>query len=185
MYQLNERGKIGMQRNVAAGKATSPNLVFFDADVRPAPNFLQTLHTQVEQRGLEFATCWNEPLTHRLFAKLLFLAFNFGCLSCTQHFAPAAVGTFIYVKKHAFDAIDGFDEAVVFAEDYDLARRLATRGYKFGLIKALRIPFSVRRLERDGKVKFILKMINGAAHFYLKGSIKSCGVVQHEFGLHA
>jgi glycosyltransferase involved in cell wall biosynthesis len=184
VYQVNERGKIGMQRNFAASKAKSELLVFFDADVRPAPCFLQTLKDSVELQRLEFATCWNDPISHRLFDKILFLVFNIGCLTFMQHFSHAAVATFIFVKKDAFDTIGGFDEDVVFAEDYDLTRRLGKRRYKFGLIRGLRIPFSVRRLERDGKLRFIVKMLKGGAYFYVKGSIKSWGVVQHEFGMH-
>jgi glycosyltransferase involved in cell wall biosynthesis len=184
VYQVNERGKIGMQRNLAAGNAKSANLVFFDADVKPAPNFLHTLKESADLHKPDFASCWNEPITNKALVKILFFIFNACYLSPVRYLSPAAVGTFIFVKKHAFDAIRGFDEEVVFAEDCDLTRRLAKEGFKFGMIKNLRIPFSVRRLEKDGILRFILKMAKGAAYFYLIGSMKHTGLVKHELGEH-
>ena len=181
-YRVTERGKIGMQRNFAASKAKSKYMVFFDADVKPGPGFLQTLKDSVETQDIDFATCWNEPITNKVIDKLMFFAFNTLYLSFVQRFSHTAVGTFIFVRTHAFDAIQGFDEAVVFGEDIDLARRLGRQGYRFGMINGLTIPFSVRRLDKDGRLKYSMKMLKGGVYIYLKGSIKKTGIVRHEFG---
>ena len=182
IYSVRERGRIGMQRNLAARKARADDLVFFDADVKPAPDFLERLNASVEIRQLDCATCWNEPMTSRLSYKAVFFVINAGFLSPMQHLSPGAIGTFIYVRKAVFDAVGGFDESVVFAEDFDLTQRLANAGYRFGLIKNLRIPFSVRRLDKDGRLRYIWKMLRAAAYIGLVGNIRQPGLVNHRFG---
>lgn len=57
-----------------------------------------------------------------------------------------------FLKKSVFESIDGFDESLIAAEDYDLHNRLLRAGYKIGRIRAQEVhigePKSLREIVK-------------------------------------
>lgn len=176
------RRGVAFQRNFAASKALTDKLVFFDADVNPEPAFLYKIDRYLSKNPVDVLTSWNLPISKKLVDEFMFWAFNQLYLETVKNRFPAAVGTFMYVSKKAFDDVGGFSEEVTLAEDFDLVKQLFKRGYKYALLKDPKIKFSVRRLEKEGRVRFVWKNIRAAFYYHLKGSITSTKLFKHEFG---
>jgi glycosyltransferase involved in cell wall biosynthesis len=183
-FVLSPQRGIPFQRNYGASLSTSENLVFFDADVRIDHDFLEKIAGYVSGHDVDFLTSWNIPLSNKLVDKVIFKVFNVGFLEVTKRFDPGAVGTFMFVKKTAFEKVGGFEQDVVLGEDFELFRRLHRKGYKYSLLKDPQIFFSTRRLEEEGRVPFILKNLKGLKHYYTKGKITSRDGFKAEFGNH-
>ena|SRR3989339_750403 len=173
---------VSFQRNYAAKMAKAGHLIFFDADVAPEPEFIAKIDRYIGKEKVDVLSSWNVPISDKLVDEFLYWAFNRLYLESVKDRFPAAVGTFIYVKKSAFDAVGGFQEEVKLAEDFDLVGRMFKAGYKYALLKDPKIKFSVRRLEKEGRVQFVWKNIRAAFDYHLRGVGSLQGKYKHEFG---
>ncbi|HAI62918.1 MAG: Glycosyl transferase family 2 [candidate division WWE3 bacterium GW2011_GWF2_41_45] len=173
---------VSFQRNYGAKLAKAPHLIFFDADVAPEPEFISKIDLYIEKEKVDVLSSWNVPISDKLVDEFLYWAFNQLYLETVKDRFPAAVGTFIYANKSSFNAVGGFQEEVKLAEDFDLVGRMFKAGYKYALLKDPKIKFSVRRLEKEGRVQFVWKNIRAAFDYHLRGVGSLQGKYKHEFG---
>lgn len=173
------------QRNVAASKANTDKFMFFDADTVLEPDFISKVDEGLTQTGAEILTTWNKPISKRRIDKLMYLANNI-FLELIKFRMPGAVGTFIYSSRKAFETVKGFDEKVNMGEDFDFTKRAFKAGFKYVLLHNPKILFSVRRLDKEGRPKFIAKQAVFAGKYLAKGSITDLDEMgsffKHEFG---
>ena len=173
---------VSAQRNYGAKLSKSENLIFFDADVDPEPRFLSKIANYIEKKPADVLTSWNIPISEKLVDEFIYWIHNRVVLEGIKRIAPGAVGTFIYVRKKVFEDIKGFDESISLAEDFDLARRIFDRGYKYVLLKDPKIKVSVRRFDMEGRSKMIWKNIRASFIYSRKGATGIQGKFKHEFG---
>jgi glycosyltransferase involved in cell wall biosynthesis len=167
-----EGGMPGPGRNLGAKVATGEFIVFFDADiVLPGKTFLQDCLQEFEQRGLDVATCRIQALDGDSLDWVMHGAYNLYTLA-TEHVLPHAVGFCLFAKRSVHEAINGFDEQVVFAEDHDYARRADKMGFRFGILRGPKIPVSTRRLHKEGRVHTAVKYIYTELYMVTRGSMK-------------
>lgn len=166
-------------RNNGAKKATQPILLFLDADVILPPFFLEKTYKEMDERKLDIASCFVTPKSNLKIDKFLHRFAN-QYMRLTQKFHPHVPGFCIFVKKESHFAIGGFDESLVLAEDHDYVSRAKNVG-KFGYLKSYKIPVSVRRLTKDGRIKIALKYIAIELHLIFIGKIKS-NIFNYRFG---
>ena len=168
------------QRNYAAKHAGCDYIIFFDADVMIDSDFLEKISDYLENHPVDILTCWNEPLSDRLDDELIYLFVNIFELELIKKINPGAVGVFICVKKTAFEKIGGFREQLHYAEDYDLAKRFFKSGFKYALLKKPKVKVSVRRFDKEGRFKRVMKefkaitsyLVNGGDYEKLQKNIK-------------
>jgi glycosyltransferase involved in cell wall biosynthesis len=161
---------VSRQRNLAASQAIYNHLVFFDADVDPIPTFLEQLAQKIHTQKFTAATSWNEPISDKMIDQLIYNTYNLFYLEGLKKISPSATGTFIYVTRQAFFKVKGFNEKVNIAEDYDLIRRLFKAGYKFEVLKEPKIHFSVRRLDKHGRLRFIADQLRAGYYYHTHGT---------------
>jgi glycosyltransferase involved in cell wall biosynthesis len=145
------------QRNAGARVATGDVLLFFDADTFLLPDFLEKIVGEFKQRQLGGGCFYLEFESDHLRHKLVEISYNFFCF-LRQYLSPISVGTGIILKREFHERLHGFDETIFVAEDYDYCHRLAKVAY-FRVLKSRRLFYSVRRLDKEGNLRTLLKWL--------------------------
>ncbi len=173
-------GMPAVGRNRGATAANGDILLFLDADVvLPDPWFLQGTVAEFQKRKLGVATCMAEPMSKKKTDKVFHEVFNYFML-VTAATAPHAPGFCIFARKSVHDQIHGFDEEIKLAEDHDYAKR-AGKVAKFGVLKSYRIPVSVRRFDRDGRLNIMAKFLLCELYMQTRGAPKT-DLFKYRFG---
>lgn len=158
-------------RNRGASFAKTDLLLFLDADVDLRdPEFLEKAVTEMQKRGLGLATCDVFPLSDDYIDHFMHKAYNTYVRAWGSLF-PHAPGFCMLVQRDLHNKISGFDESIPFCEDHDYAQRFKKIG-KFGFLKSTKIPVSIRRLDRDGRMNIAIKFMLAEMHLAFIGPIK-------------
>ena len=167
-----EGGLPSRGRNLGAKAVKTNHVIFFDADVDlDDSQFLEKAWDDFHKRKLELATVDVYPKEGNRWDKFSHWFYNkYVRMWGARH--PHTPGFCIFVKKSLHDQIGGFDESIHFAEDHEYAHRAVKSGAKFGFLKDVQVPVSIRRMERDGRLSIAVKYILGELHFLLLGPIK-------------
>ncbi|MEK7615013.1 MAG: glycosyltransferase [Patescibacteria group bacterium] len=164
-------GLPGVGRNKGAAVAKTELILFLDADVELRdPQFLEKAIGEVLERKIDLATCEVFPLSDAFVDHFLHKAYNVYARAWGSLF-PHAPGFCMFVRKDKHDKLKGFDETITFCEDMDYAQRMRKHG-KFRFLKATKIPVSIRRLDRDGRMKIAIKFMLAELHIALIGPIR-------------
>lgn len=168
-------------RNNGAKIATQPILLFLDADVVLPTCFLERTIAEMTDRRFGITSCYITPRSNLKIDRLLHQFANH-YVKLTYKLHPNIYGFCIFVKKGIHRTIGGFDESITLAEDQDYVKRAKKVG-KFGYLKSLKIPVSVRRLSKEGRMKMVLKIIAIDLHLIFIGKIRS-NIFNYKFGQH-
>ena len=167
-----EGGMPSVGRNLGAAAAQSDIILFLDADVELRdPTFIEKSIAEFNERKLDLATCDVFPLTDAFLDHFLHKAYNKYVLAWGSVF-PHAPGFCMFVRRALHHKLGGFDESIVFCEDHDYAQRFKEFG-KFGFLRSTKIPVSIRRLDRDGRMKIAMKYLLAELHLAFVGPIRS------------
>ena len=158
-------------RNKGAKAAKGELLLFLDADIVLPPGFLRKSMLEFKRRNLDIASYSLLPKGgKKIIKKCLDILYNWP-ISISQNFLPhGAMG--ILVEKEIFDKVGGFDEKIKIAEDHYFVRQGAELG-KFGIISSTKIFTSLRRFEKDGYVKTLLKYLASALYMLSGKPVKT------------
>jgi len=157
-------------RNNGAKHAKGDIFLFLDSDVIFPDNFLKKNFTDFIDRGLGIATCFQKPISNRLFDKIYCIVCDF-ILILLSPFFPEAYGFCIFTRKDVFNKIKGFDTKVVMWDDHDYGVR-ASKVSKYGILKKVKIMVSVRRFEKFGRFRTIVQGIISGLYRLFFGEIK-------------
>lgn len=177
---------VSFQRNYAAKQAKNDWIIFFDADIKIKPDFLEKISNYLEKHpNTDILTSWAKPISDKPIDDLVFVAVNILMLEMMKKKRPNAIGHFICVKKKSFWSVGGFRESINFAEDFDLSERMHKKGYKYVLLKTPKVKVSVRRFNKEGRSNMIIKNMRAAIMYLVQGDEffdKVQGKIKHEFG---
>lgn len=167
-------------RNKGALIAKGNILLFLDADVvLPTKDYLQKCLIEFKNRKLGIATCVIKPISEKKIDQVFHKAANF-LIKVSCHIVPHIPGCCIFIKKEIHQSISGFDETLKLSEDHDYAKR-ATKITKFGVLKTYPVFVSVRRFDKEGRAKLVLKYFLCEAYMQLIGPIKT-DIFNYQFG---
>jgi glycosyltransferase involved in cell wall biosynthesis len=181
-FVLSPKKGVSYQRNYGAKLAKYDHLVFFDADVDPEKKFLTKIAEYIREKPAGILTSWNIPISEKPIDDLIYWVHNQILLEGVKKLSPGAVGTFIYVQKRIFNQVGGFDESISFGEDWDLAKRVFERGYKYTLLKDPKIRVSIRRFDKEGRSGVVWKNIKAVFMYNKNGAKGLKGKFKHEVG---
>ncbi len=168
--KITEGGLPAKGRNNGAKIASGDLFLFIDADVLSLPTgFLNKLVEKFKSRNLDVASFSIYPQGN-IVDRIFYTLYNFWA-GLSQGFLPHATNV-ILVKKGIHQAINGFNERVMLAEDHDYVRRAKKYG-KFGFINIKSVLVSARRFERDGRFITYLRYVLAGFWMLVFGSIKS------------
>jgi len=163
--------KLTFQRNFGVKNASGEYLIFLDADYKADENFLEITSETITKTKADVIIPISIPITKSIFWKIYYFFANRGSFLTLIFRKPFVVGSAICVKKEMFGKVKGYDDTIFIYEDQDLIQQLFKIGAKFAYARA-KVYFSIRRQEKDGKVKFIYQNIISTLHLILKGPIK-------------
>jgi len=165
-------GMPGPGRNRGADAATGELLFFMDADAMPANDqFLSEVVAEFQRHAIQIATCPLKPLSDNVADHIGHDVYN-TYVRLTENVRPHAPGSCILALKSVHDAIGGFDERVVFAEDMEYVQRAHKHGYRFKMLRSNPVYVSVRRLDRDGRLAVAAKYLYGELYMMAKGPFR-------------
>jgi len=120
-----------------------------------------------------------KPLSTRKIDKFLHGVVNLYFRVTKKNFSHAP-GFCIFAKKEVHQLVRGFDEKIKLAEDHDYVFRISKIA-KFDFLKSVRIPVSVRRLNKDGRFNIATKYLAVEMHLIFLGPIYS-NIFNYKFG---
>lgn len=175
--RVTKGGKPAAGRNNGARIAKGNIFLFLDADVILPKNFLRRTADMFRKRRLDVATCFVMPDSKNLLDHVAFLFANL-FIWTVQFFNPYAGGFCLFVKKEAHKRVEGFDENLYLGEDHNYVKMIS----KFGKFRVLNSWFklSVRRLEKEGRLRLALKYIYFTLYRTFKGEVRK-KIFKYEF----
>jgi glycosyltransferase involved in cell wall biosynthesis len=123
-------GPVSIAKNNGARLATTPYILFIDADVRFFDDMvIRDAVAEMESKDLDLLGLNIKCYDRDLRARIGFTAFNVinGVL---KHFSPFAVGAFMLTRRDRFEELGGFPEQFSTSEDYFLSRRYSPSKFR-------------------------------------------------------
>lgn len=174
------KSTVSRQRNFGVEQIIAKHLLFLDADTElRGHNILKRYFEQIKKRGPDLAIVTTGPTTDYWKDKVFFTAMDL-LFKTLKPIWPMATGVNMYVKRKAFERVGGFDESIAVGEDFELVYRLVKAGGKFSIISDPKIHTSPRRIEKEGRINFILKNVRAFLHIIRKGYRNN--PMEYEFG---
>jgi glycosyltransferase involved in cell wall biosynthesis len=148
-------------RNNGARRASTPYVLFIDADIElAAPTLVRRSVELMKNKRLHCLTTNIACPTGTFWDRALYMGNN-----CMQHlsrlYRPFSTGMFMLFEKTCFDALGGFHEQALYAEDYLLSQKVA-RG-KFRVVPGC-VHTTNRRFQKMGHFKLTRLFLSTALH---------------------
>jgi len=139
-------------RNAGARVASTPYLLFLDADIElDDETLIRRAVRLLRRRRLHCLTTSIRCMSRNPFDHALYLANNL-MQRIGSFTKPFGTGMFLLFDTAAFNRLGGFDESALFAEDYQLTRQISPR--RFGILRG-HILTSNRRFLRTGRLRMV------------------------------
>lgn len=164
-------GLPGVGRNNGAREARGRWLLFLDADVVVPPAALEQAVGIAEAGGIDALSCWFVPDSAGWRVRLMhWVTAGYFWLSTRLRW-PHSIGGFMLVRREIHEAVGGFDESVIVAEDQDYARRISRVG-RYAFVRRPRVVISTRRFRSDGFVRASARWVGIELHRILLGEVR-------------
>ncbi|MCS6956323.1 MAG: glycosyltransferase [Patescibacteria group bacterium] len=161
-FQIKKKN-VSYQRNFGASNAKGDYLIFLDADSRIQPSFLEKVEKFIlKNKGLVFIP-YVKPEKKDILYKPLFDLANILVEFSQKLPKKFSLGGSIIIEKNFFKLIGGFNEKLFISEDHELIERASDYGVQIKFIKNSPVTFSLRRIKKEGEIKFFYKYFISSA----------------------
>jgi glycosyltransferase involved in cell wall biosynthesis len=157
-------------RNAGARRATTPYVLFLDADVELRdPTLLRRAIRAMQRHQLHCLTTNIRCIDGNAADRLLFCGSNV-VQKLSRLAAPFATGMFMMFDRQEFHRLGGFNEQALYAEDYLLSKQVARK--KFAVIPGV-VLTSNRRFRKMGHLRkagmfFLTALNSGNQNYFLR-----------------
>ena|SRR3990167_4553244 len=176
-----EKRNVSYQRNFGSRHAKGNFLVFLDADARIGPNFLKRLKKEIEKSHYFLYIPAVYPQNDSFEDKVLFKAVNIIIETSQLTTRPFASSGSLMFDKTFFRLLDGFDEGLYLSEDHDIVQRAKNRGVTAKFLKNVSLKFSLRRIQKEGRLDLFKKYLIASIHHLRKHRIQT-KIFEYEMG---
>lgn len=168
---VHEKRNVSFQRNFGAGKAGGKYLIFLDADVRISPFFLSQVKKEIDKSGYLIYLPSTIPQSRAYEDKVIFNIINFLIEVSETTKKPFSNSGSMVFEKNFFHLIGGFDQSLFLSEDHEIIQRAKKHGVTAKFSKKIRLKFSLRRMEKEGRLDLFRKYLIAAAYTLRKGGV--------------
>ncbi|MGB9883365.1 MAG: glycosyltransferase [Microgenomates group bacterium] len=177
-----DKKNVASQRNFGAQKAQGQYLVFLDADSRIQPTFLYKVKKNIfKNKGLVFLPFIKPDKKNKIYQPLFDLA-NLLIEFIQMTPKKFSLGGSVIIEKNFFQLIGGFNDKLFISEDHELIQRVSDWGVKIKFIKNSPVVFSLRRIKKEGEIKFFYKYFLAAAKRLLSNKEITQKIFDYEMG---
>lgn len=176
-----DHANLPYQRNVGAKEARGDWFIFLDADNVMMLYAIERIHAFIRSHNPAFFTCWTRPDSDVINDALIALFGNIifeGSILVKRPFSP---GPFTAVQKKVFQGVKGYTSGLKWGEDVDFSNKIRRAGYPFSILREVLYIWSMRRLRKEGKLKFIQQGAKAAFYVLLTNKALTNG---YEMGGH-
>lgn len=153
---VTQGGKVSRARNNGAKLASTPFLLFIDADTRLFdPNTIVDTLDQLEYKGKSLLTCRLKCYEGNWFDKLLFQIYNYVHAGLSK-FYPFAIGTYFMVRAKDFEYYGQFNEDSNTCEDFLFSQNFSLNEYCFHWHYVGQDNRRLVKMGRLGMAKYLL-----------------------------
>jgi len=163
LVQIKEKN-VATQRNYGAKLSQGDYLIFFDADVRINSSFTKKAKKIItKKKGLVFLPYIFPDREYKQYQPLFDLV---NLLVEWSQGLPKrfSLGGTMIVERAFFKLIGGFNKKLYLAEDHELIQRASNWGIRTKMIKEIKTRVSLRRMKKEGHLKFFYKYFVASAH---------------------
>lgn len=170
IFSVGERN-VSYQRNFGAKRARGVYLIFLDADGRVSPSFMTAIKKEINKRKYLIFIPKMLPQSRNSQDKLMFNLTNLLIETSQLIGKPFCSGGFMIFQKDFFHFVGGFDENLFLAEDHEIIQRARKFGVIAKFLRSVKVKFSLRRMEKEGRLKILIKYLIALIHLLAKGKI--------------
>ena len=152
-------------------------MLFLDADVSFRNDFIEQNLEEFVKRRLDAATTYVMPMSNKTFDKIIHRDYWNLLYFINQYFSPLAAGFCIFSTKKYFKERGGFDPTITLGEDHNFVMKAKW----FRILHGPKIKVNVRRLDKEGRLNFIMKMFYAFIYRTFLGEIRK-NKIKYEFG---
>lgn len=176
-----KKNNVSYQRNLGAKLASGTYLVFIDADARITPSFIRGLKKEIDKRRYLIFIPAVFPQSQLYQDKVAFNLVNF-IIELSQALGkPFSAGGSMIFQRDFFYFMGGFNDKLFLAEDHEIIQRARKLGVIAKVLKNVKIKFSFRRMEREGRLDLFVKYLIALIHGLSKGKIEE-KIFDYEMG---
>jgi glycosyltransferase involved in cell wall biosynthesis len=179
---------VSYQKNLGAENAKGRYLVFLDADSRVNASFTQNISREIEKSHYLLLLPQILPQQGTSTDRILFNLYNF-FLDLSQSIGKPlpSIGCMVF-EKEFFHFIEGYVEGQknsknFFPEDHDIILRARRYGVLAKYCPSIKIGYSLRRYQREGRSNVIMKMFMSSIQMSFKGKLIK-ELFEYEMGGH-
>ena len=165
-----EKRNVSYQRNLGVKNTENERILFLDADTRIQDDFLENALKEIEDNKIEIATCNIYPDSSHLIDK--FFIFLFRIYLKSLYKIIGFNGCCLFTLKSLHNKVNGFDETIKVSEDFEYTKRLKKIA-KLKLLKSTDVKISMRRFEKNGRLKTGLKILLIGIYIDFGGKIRN------------
>jgi len=148
-------------RNAGAHRASTPYVLFIDADIElDDPTLVRRAVELMERKGLHCVTTNIRCPRGTLLDRALYEGNNV-MQSLSRLYRPFSTGMFMLFDRKQFELLGGFHEQAKFAEDYLLSQKVERS--RFGIVRG-RVITTNRRFQKMGHMRLVRLFLNTALH---------------------
>jgi glycosyltransferase involved in cell wall biosynthesis len=158
-------------KNIGAELSPTEYILFLDADVLIGSDFIEESLKTTRCLGADSLSFLLEPIEDSKTARFLYKIASLYLRVTNGLGFPHGIGSALLVRREAHHAVNGFDESITVAEDYDYTARISKK-YQHFFVREPKVKVSARRLLREGTFKYSLKCVCIELHRILLGEIR-------------